>query len=158
MKSQSVFVPNHHRTVGIFLSLLPVLMPLFRAQAQAQNVLTEHNDNARTGGNTNETILTTANVASTNFVKLFTDSADGQVYAQPLYVQNLNISGGTHNVVFVCTENNSVYAFDADTGGTTYWHDSLGTPFSSSCSDLTPVVGITGTPVIDLSSGTLYVD
>jgi hypothetical protein len=158
MKSPSVFVRNRNRIVGILLSLPPAMLPLFRAQAQAQNVLTEHNDNARTGANTNETILTTANVASANFVKLFADSVDGQVYAQPLYVQNLNISGGTHNVVFVCTENNSVYAFDADTGGATYWHDGLGTPFSSSCSDLQPMVGITGTPLIDLSSGTLYVD
>src|SRR5205085_11750981 len=64
----------------------------------------------------------------------------------------------THNVVFVCTENNSVYAFDADTGGITYWHVNLGTPYTSACGDLTPVIGITGTPVIDLTSRTLYVD
>jgi hypothetical protein len=63
-----------------------------------------------------------------------------------------------HDVVFVCTENNSVYAFDADTAAITYWHVNLGTPFTPTCSDLTPVVGITGTPVIDLDSGTLYVD
>jgi hypothetical protein len=64
-----------------------------------------------------------------------------------------------HNVVFVCTESNSVYAFDADMAGVTYWHDKLGTPFTNtSCGDLTPIIGITGTPVIELKSGTLYVD
>jgi len=131
---------------------------LFLPLAQAANVLTQHYDLARTGANLAETILTPFNVNSNAFGKLFTDSVDGQVYAQPLYVENLSISGGIHNVVFVCTENNSVYAFDADTGGTTYWHVNLGTPFTSGCSDLTPVVGITGTPVIDLSSSVLYVD
>ena len=135
--------------VGSALFLSPVL---------AVNVLTQHNNLARTGANTAETILTPSDVNSNNFGKLFTDSVDGLVYAQPLYVENLSIAGGTHNVVFVCTENNSVYALDADAGSTTYWHVNLGTPFSPSCGDLTPVVGITGTPVIDLSSGTLYVD
>ncbi len=124
----------------------------------AVNVLTQHGDLARTGANTAEPILTPLNVNVNNFGKLFTDNVDGQVYAQPLYVENLSMSGGIHNVVFVCTENNSVYALDADTGGTTYWHVNLGTPYTSSCGDLTPVVGITGTPVIDLSSGTLFVD
>jgi hypothetical protein len=130
---------------------------LLLPRAMAVNVIMQHNDLARTGANTSETILTTANVA-TSFGRLFTNGVDGQVYAQPLYVQNLSISGGVHNVVFVCTESNSVYAFDADTAGITYWHNKLGTPFTPSCSDLTPVVGITGTPVIDLNSGTLYVD
>ncbi|MGA9779766.1 MAG: hypothetical protein WBS33_16005 [Verrucomicrobiia bacterium] len=128
------------------------------SQARAVDVLTQHNDLSRSGANTSETILTPANVNSTNFGMLFTDNVDGQVYAQPLYVENLGISGGTHDVVFVCTENNSVYAFDADTAGVTYWQTNLGTPYTPSCSDLTPVVGITGTPVIDSGSGTLYVD
>ena len=125
---------------------------------QAANVLTQHNDLSRSGANTLEAILTPANVNSANFGKLFTDNVDGQVYAQPLLVENVSISGGTHNVVFVCTENNSIYAFDADTGGITYWHINLGTPYSPTCTDLIPVVGITGTPVINLSSGTLYDD
>ncbi|HEV7926240.1 MAG TPA: hypothetical protein VGR14_12845 [Verrucomicrobiae bacterium] len=129
-----------------------------RAEAQGVSVLTQHNDLSRTGANTSETILTPANVKAPAFAKLFANAVDGQIYAQPLYVANLNISNGTHNVVFVGTESNTVYAFDADTPGITYWHDNLGAPFSPSCSDLTPIVGISGTPVIDLDSGTLYVD
>ncbi len=131
---------------------------LLLPQAVAVNVLTQHNDLSRTGANTSETILTPADVNSTNFGKLFTDNVDGQVYAQPLYVESLKMAGGMHNVIFVGTENNSVYAFDADTRGITYWHINLGAPYVSSCTDLQPVIGITGTPVIDLSSGTLYVD
>lgn len=138
---------------GLVLLAFTRLLPT----ANAANVIMQHNDLSRTGANISESILTTANVA-TSFGRLFTNGVDGQVYAQPLYVQNLRISGGVHNVVFVCTESNSVYAFDADTAGITYWHNKLGTPFTPSCTDLTPVVGITGTPVIDLNSGTLYVD
>jgi PQQ enzyme repeat len=139
---------------GVILLATTLLLP----NLHATSVIMQHNDLARTGANTSETILTPANVNATAFGKLFSDPVDGQVYAQPLYVENLSIAGGTHNVVFVCTENNSVYAFDADTAGTTYWKTNLGTPFTPSCSDLTPTVGITGTPVIDPSSGTLYVD
>lgn len=142
------------RINGLILLILSLLLP----QAKAASVLTQHNDLSRTGANTSETILTPTNVA-TSFGRLFTNSVDGQIYAQPLYVQNLSISNGVHNVIFVCTESNSVYAFDADVAGVTYWHDNFGTPFTpSSCGDLSPVVGITGTPVIDPDSGTLYVD
>ena len=111
---------------------------LWLTRALAVNVLTQHNDLSRTGANTSETILTPANVNPTNFGKLFTDAVDGQVYAQPLYVENLSISGGTHDVVFVCTESNSVYAFDADTAGITYWHTNLGTPFALLAAICTP--------------------
>ncbi|MGH7980364.1 MAG: hypothetical protein ACREE6_13395, partial [Limisphaerales bacterium] len=122
----------------------------------AIDVLTQHNDLSRDGANTSEPILTPANVAA-SFGPLFTDNVDGQVYAQPLYVQNLKISGGIHNVVFVCTENNSVYACDADTVSNIYWHVNLGAPFvPTSCNDLIPDVGITSTPVIDLNSGIIY--
>lgn len=149
-----------HKTGQLSCGLILLATVLVWHQAQAVNVLTQGYDLSRDGANTSETILTTANVTN-SFGKLFSDPVDGQVYAQPLYVSNLGISSGTHNVVFVCTESNSVYAFDADTVGVTYWHTNLGTPFNPSllsCNDLTPVVGITGTPVIDLNSGTLYVD
>jgi hypothetical protein len=156
MKNSSILSIN--RFGKILHNLVVLATPIVLLQARAVNVLMQHNDLSRTGANTAEAILTTANVNTKTFGRLFTDGVDGQVYAQPLYVQNLSVSGGIHNVVFICTESNSVYAFDADTVGITYWHTNLGTPFTPSCSDLTPVVGITGTPVIDLTSRTLYVD
>jgi PQQ-like domain len=157
MKDPLKFSLNNRARISCGLILLASTL-LFRP-APAVNVLTQHNDLSRTGANTSETILTPANVNSTNFAKLFTDGVDGEVYAQPLYVENLSLAGGVHNVVFVSTENNTIYAFDADTAGVTYWHTNLGVPYNpGSCGDLTPVVGITGTPVIDLGSGTLYVD
>jgi hypothetical protein len=156
MKKSERFLVNHYgENLCLLLFLAAALMC---SRTQAANVIMQHNDLARTGANTAETILTPVNVVTNSFGKLFTDVVDGQVYAQPLYVENLNIAGGTHNVVFVCTENNTVYAFDADTAGITYWRTNLGTPFTSTCGDLTPTVGITGTPVIDFDSGTLYVD
>jgi Bacterial Ig-like domain (group 3) len=129
------------------------------------NVLTYHNDNARTGQNLAESILTPSNVQAATFGKLFTLSVDGKVDAQPLYVSALNIPGkGTHNVVYAATEHDSVYAFDAD-NGTIYWQVSLfksgETPSDNrSCGQVTPEIGITATPVIDLTSGpngTIYI-
>ncbi len=128
------------------------------------NVTTYHNDASRTGQNTQETILTPSNVNSTQFGKLFSVTVDGAVYAQPLYLSAVSIAGGTHNVLYVVTEHDSVYAIDADIG-TVYVKVSLiptgGTTVNSStdlgCSDLVPEVGITGTPVIDPVAGTLYV-
>jgi hypothetical protein len=84
------------------------------AQAQEVNVLTYHNTNTRQGANLAESILTPSNVNPTQFGRLFVQSVDGYIYAQPLYVSQLNIGGATHNVVFVATEHDSVYAFDAD--------------------------------------------
>ena len=139
------------------------LSGLPHAHAQV-NVTTYHNDNSRTGQNTQETILTPANVNSTQFGKLFSVTVDGAMYAQPLYLSAVTIAGGTHNVLYVVTEHDSVYAIDADSG-TVYQHVSLipsgGSTVNSSsdlgCGDLVPEVGITGTPVIDSVSGTLYV-
>ena len=146
-------------------SLVIGLALLASISARAQvNVTTWHNDLARTGANTQETILTTANVNASTFGRLFTVPVDGQVYAQPLYLSGVAIGGGTHNVLYVETEHDSVYAIDADTG-TVYAHVSLipsgGTTVSSSsdlnCGDINPEVGITGTPVIDPASNILYV-
>jgi hypothetical protein len=127
------------------------------------NVTTYHYDVARTGQNTQETILTPSNVNASTFGKLFSVAVDGYVFAQPLYLSNVTISGGTHNVVYVATEHDSLYAIDAD-NGTVYWHLSLipagGSTVNSitdlNCTDLVPEVGITGTPVIDSNSGTIY--
>jgi hypothetical protein len=141
-----------------------VAVAVLRIALQAQvNVTTYHNDNARTGQNLQETILAPANVNSDQFGKLFSVSVDGYVYAQPLYLSNVNISAGTHNVLYVATEHDSVYAIDAD-HGTIYWQTSLipsgGSTVNSSsdlaCTDLVPEVGITGTPVIDTGTGTIY--
>ncbi len=129
------------------------------------SILTQHYDNARTGQNTNETILTPANVNSTTFGKLFTLAADGYVYAQPLYMPNLAIPGhGTHNVLFVATEHDSMYAYDADTGTQLWFRTFLSngvTPLSTAdvgnTQDINPEIGITGTPVIDPSTNTIYV-
>ncbi len=128
------------------------------------NVLTFHNDVARTGQNLTETLLTHANVNSSSFGKLFSVPVDGKVDAQPLYVSQLVLSDQVaHSVVFAATEHDSVYAFDAKTGGV-YWHVTLlaaeETPSDDvGCGQVTPEIGITATPVIDLtagSHGTIY--
>ena len=137
-------------------------------------VLTHHNDIGRTGQNLDETILNTSNVNVATFGKLFWKTVDGEIYAQPLYVPNLTIQGKTRNVVYVATEHNSVYAFDADdpTQVTPLWQVSLGTPVPSQdiciitgdtnpsdCPylDINPEIGITSTPVIDPVAGIIYV-
>jgi len=142
------------------------------ADATATSVLTYHNDNARTGQNLTETSLTPQNVNAASFGKLFSVPVDGAVYAQPLYVANVSIPGqATRNVVFVATEHDSVYAFDADASSPPLWHVSFIDPANGittlspadvstaevTCQDIRPEIGITGTPVIDPTTGTLYV-
>ena len=126
---------------------------------QAQpNVLTWHNDNARSGQNLQETVLTRANVKFSTFGRLFTITVDGKVDAQPLYVASLAIPGnGIHNVLLVATEHDSAYAFDADTGAQLWKVSVLGASETSSddrgCGQVTPEIGITATPAIDLQMG-----
>lgn len=130
----------------------------------AQDVLTYHNDNARTGQQLNETALTPANVNSNTFGKLFVISVDGKVDAQPLYAAAVTVGGSVHNVLIVATEHGSVYAFDADTGSA-LWHDTMllsgeTTSDDHGCSQVTPEIGVTATPVIDMKAGpngTVYV-
>ncbi len=127
-------------------------------------VSTHHNDNGRTGQNLAELVLNTSNVNVNTFGKLFSRAVDGQIYAQPLYLPDLAVAGQIRNVVYVATQNDSVYAFDADdpTASSPLWHVNFGTPVPSTdvapdCADITPQVGITSTPVIDTSSSTIYV-
>ncbi len=122
-------------------------------------VLMYHNDLGRTGLNPNETILTTSNVNSTGFGKIGTISVNGLVDAEPLYVGNMTVNGAKHNVLFVATEEDMVYAFDADTFAQ-LWSASMVAAFPGEapsddrgCGQVEPVIGITSTPVIDLSAG-----
>jgi len=149
--------------------MTPCLLVLLASSAipwaGAQDVLTYHNDNARTGQNLKETILTTSNVNVNTFGKLFVLSVDGKVDAQPLYLSAVTLPDATvHNVLFVATENDSLYAFDADRGAS-LWHVSMlksGEVPSDDrgCSQVTPEIGVTATPAIDRGSGphgTIYV-
>jgi hypothetical protein len=145
--------------------------PLGRNQAFAASntaMLTYKNDTYHSGSNRNETFLTPNNVNPLQFGKRASYSVDGQVYAQPLFMPNVPVNGGVpRNVVFIATENNSVYAFNADATGSNnapLWHINFGSPVSSNsvtCNDLTPVIGITSTPVIVPGSasgtGTMFV-
>lgn len=148
------------------LSLSLLLVLAFHRQVLAgsvplatfSGVLTYHNDNSRTGRNSNETTLTLKNVNSTTFGKLFVISTDGRVDAEPLYAPNLSIPGkGTHNILFVGSEHGTVYGFDADNGATLWQVTTLKSSESPSddrgCSQVTPEIGVTSTPVIDLTAG-----
>jgi PQQ-like domain len=127
--------------------------------AQPTDIVTYKYDPGRTGQNVTESVLTLANVSSASFGLQRFLAADGKVDAQPLYLSGLTVQGAKHNVVFVATESDSVYAFDADSGAT-LWHVSLlgsgetvnDLP-SYGCSQVSPTIGITSTPVIDRSAG-----
>lgn len=167
---------NLRRAPRSALQILPALMVALAALVEVfvmippagAQVLTSQYNNARTGANLHETILTPANVNANQFGAVFRFPVDGAVYAEPLYIPNLEIPGqGTHNVVFVATEHDSVYAFDADgKSRTPLWHVNFTNSgagvttvpgWDASCPFIQPEIGITPTPVIDYSSGTLYV-
>jgi len=147
------------------LALAAALLLACPSHAGAQ-VLTSQYDNARTDATLNETTLTPANVNAAQFGKLRTIKVDGDVYAQPLYIPRVEIPGkGVHHVVYIATEHDSVYAFDADgQPAEPLWHVSFlkdgVSPVpaqDTKCPFISPEVGITPTPVIDLPTGTLYV-
>ena len=155
----------------MLLAALLVLSLSYCVSAQV-SVTTYRNNLARTGENLAETILTPANVNPVQFGKIFSRPVDGQLYAQPLYLPSVAIAGkGVHNVVFVATQHDSVYAFDADsnTGPNEppLWQVSLANTVAGettasvadvlNCPTIAPELGITGTPVIDPSTNTLYV-
>jgi hypothetical protein len=135
---------------------------------QHSSVVTQRNNNTRAGLNDKETKLTTSNVNSSQFGKLFSLPVDDQVYSQPLVMGNMSINGGTHNVLVIATVNNSIYAFDAD-DGSLYWHKNYSesgmrapknTDMTGACGggyqDFSGNMGIVGTPVIDSVSKTIY--
>ncbi|WP_232470809.1 outer membrane protein assembly factor BamB family protein [Caballeronia hypogeia] len=121
------------------------------------DVVTYHNDIRRTAGQLAETRLTPANVKAATFGKLGFYSVDGAIDAQPLYLGKVPIAGGTHNVLYVATENGTVYAFDADTGTVLWRVSTLGAGETPSddhgCNQTTPTIGVTATPVIDRARG-----
>jgi hypothetical protein len=145
-----------------YLSTFAALMFIFlgasslRAQTGA-NTLTWHNDVARTGANLAETTLSLTNVNASAFGRIHFFETWGKVDAQPLYVAGLEIGGATRNVLFVATEHNRVYAFDAATG-TQLWktwlmQENETTGDGQGCGQISPEIGVTSTPVIDLSKG-----
>jgi hypothetical protein len=160
--------------VGPIAALYISLLGLSSLSVSQVAVTTQHNDGGRTGQNLSETVLNTSNVNVNTFGKLFSLQVDGQIYAQPLYLPNLDIQGTIRNVVYVATEHNSVYAFDADNASQVapLWQVNLGTsvPSQDICTvtgdtdpddcpyeDLTPEIGITSTPVIDPNTAIMYV-
>ena len=155
---------KHHRSciTGAFVCVTTLLLLSF-AGAQV-NVVMQHNNRERTGANLEETALTPANVNKEQFGILFKHTVDDQLYTQPLVLTKVRIGGGWHDVVFVTTVNNSVYAFDANDPAATepFWHVNFGTPaslrdYDFGCLDMNGNMGIVGTPVIDPSAGILYV-
>jgi outer membrane protein assembly factor BamB len=143
----SSFALRVRAVLMLFLSVCGGAFPAF-----AQDVLTYHNSNARTGMNNKETILTTSNVSAATFGKLFKLPADGLVDAEPLFLSAVSVGGVTHNLVIVASEHGTVYAYNADTGASV-WHVTTlkageTTSDNRGCSQVTPEIGITSTPVI----------
>ncbi len=154
----------HSRFTALVAPGLLLAASVTGSHAQITNVLTFHNDSARTGQNLNEGILTPQNVNSAGFGKLFNYTVDGKVDAQPLYVSSVLIGNHRHNLLIIATEHDSVYAIDADTGAT-YWHVSLlgrgeTTSDPRNCNQVQPEIGITATPAInphEAQHGIIYV-
>jgi hypothetical protein len=142
---------------SVFISCVFVFCQPTRLHGQATDVLTFHNDNSRTGQALNEQILTPANVNTNHFGRLWVLNTDGKVDAQPLYAAGVPMGQGLSNVLLVATENDTVYAFNAD-GTNIWWRASMlgtnETPSDNrSCSQVAPVIGVTATPVIDRGLG-----
>ena len=139
----------------------PAIAALEDRQLMSADILTYHDDNARSGLNSNETTLTPSNVNATTFGKVGFDAVDGKVDAQPLLKTGVAIPGqGIHDVLYVATENDSLYAFDAATG-TQLWKVSMLGPGEVPSdpvngTQVAPTIGITDTPVIDPKTGTMY--
>ena len=159
----STFKVTVSNAVGTITSAAATLTVSATAAA-GTDVLTYHNDNSRSAQNLTETVLTPANVNATQFGLLRVLPADGLVDGQPLIASNLSVSGVLRNVVYVVTENDSVYSYDADTGAALVHVSVLGSGETPSdtrgCSQVVPQIGITSTPVIDRSvgpNGTVYV-
>jgi hypothetical protein len=147
---------------ALVLGLMAYAAPGF---AGSVDVTTQHNDLARTGANLKETVLTPANVGGGHFGMLFKRAVDDQLYTQPLVVTGVKINGGTHDVVYVTTVNNSVYAYDANDANRTtpLWHVNFGTPANLhdaqfGCLDINGQMGIIGSPVIGLKKEGAPVD
>jgi hypothetical protein len=160
--------PGQHMVTATSNSNASVSASATIAVTDLTGIFTYHNDAAQTGQNLKEYALTPSNVGASTFGQLFSCPVDGYVYAEPLYVANLTVAGVKHNVVYLATEHDSVYAFDADspsciqlwknnflgTGVTTMpWQDTGSTPTN----DVFPEIGITSTPVIDPATNTVYV-
>ncbi len=158
--------------VALFSALCALAPALCAVATPKVAVTTYHNDNARSGLNPSEWLLTPSNVYPGRFGKLFSHTVDGQVYAQPLVVPNVTLPGRqVHDLVIVATQHNSVYAFDANnnqgTNAYPLWQVNLGpsancndipvTKYGNLYTDIYPEIGVTGTPVIDTGSGTIYV-
>jgi hypothetical protein len=149
--------------VRVAICAASALITLQSAGGQT-SVLTQHNDNARTGTNLHETVLTPANVNQQQFGRLFRHPVDDQLYTQPLVASGVQIEGGTHDLVLVSTVNNSVYAFDARDASSAkpFWHVNFGAPATLhdaafGCLDINGAMGIIGAPVIDPKQKTLYI-
>jgi len=164
-----------HTVTAVSISNSSISATATIAVTDFPGTFTYHNDNSRTGQNLSEYALTPALVNTATFGKLFSCGVDGAVYAQPLWVPNLTIGGAKHNVLLVATAHDSLYAFDADTSPcVTLWQvnliDSLhggtsgevtvpasGNLVGAGAGDISPEIGVVGTPVIDPASNTLYV-